>query len=71
MERPVATLKEYDVPAFINIIPFQKLDKDVFCWREVPDWEGLNLLPGEANIMFEGTLYRQIIYRSFVNTGHH
>ena len=41
-----ATYKHYAVP---------KLDKDVYLLAEIPDWEKLNLLPGEANIIFEGT----------------
>ena len=50
-----ATLKEYDVPATYKYYSVPKLDKDAFLLAEVADWEGLNLLPGEANIMFEGT----------------
>lgn len=59
----VATLKEYDVPAFYKYYSVPKLDKDAFLLAEVPDWEGLNLLPGEANIMFEGTY----IGKSFID----
>ncbi len=59
----VATLKEYDVPAFYKYYSVPKLDKDAFLLAEVPDWEGLNLLPGEANIIFEGTY----IGRSFID----
>ena len=29
--------------------------KDAYLLGEMPDWESLNLLPGEANIIFEGT----------------
>ncbi|MFN8252254.1 MAG: DUF4139 domain-containing protein [Ferruginibacter sp.] len=59
----VATLKEYDVPALYKYYAVPKLDKDAFLLAEVPDWEGLNLLPGEANIMFEGTY----IGKSFID----
>ncbi len=46
-EMPVNTLfKYYSVP---------KLDKDAYLLAEVADWEQLNLLPGEANIIFEET----------------
>lgn len=41
-----ATYKHYSVP---------KLDKDAYLMAEVADWSKLNLLPGEANIIFEGT----------------
>lgn len=58
-----ATLKEYDVPATYKYYSVPKLDKDAFLLAEVPDWEGLNLLPGEANIIFEGTY----IGKSFID----
>jgi uncharacterized protein (TIGR02231 family) len=38
--------KYYSVP---------RLDKDAYLLAEVSDWEKLNLLPGDANIIFEGT----------------
>lgn len=41
-----ATYKHYSVP---------KLDKDAYLLAEIADWGKLNLLPGEANIIFEGT----------------
>jgi uncharacterized protein (TIGR02231 family) len=31
------------------------LDKDVYLLAEIADWGKLNLMPGEANIIFEGT----------------
>jgi TonB-dependent SusC/RagA subfamily outer membrane receptor len=58
-----ATLKEYDVPAKYKYYAVPKLDKDAFLMAEVADWEGLNLLPGEANIIFEGTY----IGKSFID----
>jgi TonB-dependent SusC/RagA subfamily outer membrane receptor len=58
-----ATLKEYDIPATYKYYSVPKLDKDAFLLAEVPDWEGLNLLPGEANIIFEGTY----IGKSFID----
>ena len=58
-----ATLKEYDVAATYKYYSVPKLDKDAFLLAEVPDWEGLNLLPGEANIIFEGTY----IGKSFID----
>jgi TonB-dependent SusC/RagA subfamily outer membrane receptor len=50
-----ATLKEYNVGAFYKYYSVPKLDKDAYLLAEVPDWEKLNLLPGDANIIFEGT----------------
>jgi TonB-dependent SusC/RagA subfamily outer membrane receptor len=58
-----ATLKEYDVPAIYKYYAVPKLDKDAFLLAEVADWEGLNILPGEANIIFEGTY----IGKSFID----
>ncbi len=49
-----ATYKHYAVP---------KLDKDVYVLAEIADWEKLNLLPGAANIMVEGTY----IGKSFID----
>ena len=59
----IATLKEYEVPANYKYYAVPKLDKDAFLLAEVADWEGLNLLPGEANIIFEGTY----IGKSFID----
>jgi TonB-dependent SusC/RagA subfamily outer membrane receptor len=50
-----ATLKEYATDAFYKYYDIPKLDKDVYLLAEVPGWEKLNLLPGDANIIFEGT----------------
>lgn len=40
-----ATYKHYAVP---------KLDKDAFLMAEISEWESLDLLPGEANIIMDG-----------------
>ena len=50
-----AVLKEYEVPATYQFYSVPKLDKEVFLLAQIADWEKLNLLPGEANIIFEGT----------------
>jgi TonB-dependent SusC/RagA subfamily outer membrane receptor len=50
-----ATLKEYSVNALYKYYAVPKLDKDAYLLAEVPDWENLNLIPGDANIIFEGT----------------
>lgn len=58
-----AVLKEYEVPASYKFYSAPKLDKDVFFLAEIADWEKLNLLPGEANIIFENTY----IGKSFID----
>jgi TonB-dependent SusC/RagA subfamily outer membrane receptor len=50
-----ATLKEYSINALYKYYAVPKLDKDAYLLAEVPEWEKLNLLPGDANIIFEGT----------------
>jgi hypothetical protein len=50
-----ATLKEYAVKSGYQYYSVPRLDKDAYLLAEVADWEKLNLLPGDANIIFEGT----------------
>ena len=50
-----ATLKTFDMPATYSHIAVPKLDGDVYLVAKVAGWEKLNLLPGEANVVFEGT----------------
>ncbi|MCW3119202.1 MAG: mucoidy inhibitor MuiA family protein [Chitinophagaceae bacterium] len=50
-----ATLKEFTVAANYKYYAVPRLDKDAYLLAEVADWEKLNLLPGDANIIFEGT----------------
>jgi len=45
-----ATYKHYTTP---------KKDKDAFLYARTTGWEELNLLPGEANVFFEGTFVGQ------------
>lgn len=49
------SLKEYPVNTVFKYYAVPRLDKDAYLLGEVADWEVLNLLPGEANIIFEGT----------------
>lgn len=55
------TLKEYKHPASFKYYAVPKLDKDAFLLAEVNDFEKLNLVAGEANVIFEnmfvGTSY--------------
>ena len=50
-----AVLKTYQVPATYKHYAVPKLDKDAYIMAEIMDWEKLNLLPGEANVILEGT----------------
>jgi TonB-dependent SusC/RagA subfamily outer membrane receptor len=50
-----ATLREYSVGAYYKFYSVPRLDKDAYLLAEIADWENLNLLPGDANIIFEGT----------------
>jgi len=52
-EPHVVTLKEYVQPATFKYYAVPKLEKDAFLLAEVNDFEKLNLVPGEANIIFE------------------
>lgn len=53
------SLKEFEVPVTFNYYAVPKLDKDAFFVAEVTDFEKLNLIPGEANIIFENTFAGQ------------
>lgn len=59
----LATLKQEKMNAVYKYYAVPKLDKEVFLLAEISDWEKLNLLPGEANIIFEGTY----IGKSFID----
>lgn len=48
-------LKDFKIPAAYKYFSVPRLDKDAYLLGEIVDWEALNLLPGEANIIFEGT----------------
>lgn len=48
-------LKEYSVPVSYKYYSVPRLDKDAYLLGGVQDWAKLNLLPGDANIIFEGT----------------
>lgn len=49
------SLKEFQVNTLYKYYAVPKLDRDAYLLGELADWEKLNLLPGEANIIFEGT----------------
>ncbi|MBL7764986.1 MAG: DUF4139 domain-containing protein [Chitinophagaceae bacterium] len=49
------SMKEYELPAVYKYYSVPKMDKDAFLIAEIADWEQLNLIPGPANIIFDGT----------------
>lgn len=51
----IATLKNEKLQATYKHYAVPKLSKDVYLLAEVANWETMNFLPGEANIIFEGT----------------
>jgi len=54
----------HELPVSFKHFTVPKLDRDAFLLAEVTGWEDYKLLPGEANIYFEGTY----VGKSFINT---
>ncbi len=50
-----ATIATQEINSGYKHYAVPKLDKDAYLLAEIPDWAKLNLMPGEANIIFEGT----------------
>ncbi len=50
-----ATLQTLDVAAVYQHYAVPKQDEETYLLAKISDWEKLNLLPGEANIILEGT----------------
>jgi uncharacterized protein (TIGR02231 family) len=48
-------IRNYELKATYNYSTAPKLDRDAFLLAKATGWEELSLLPGEANIFFEGT----------------
>ena len=48
-------LQTLEVPASFTYFAVPKLSEDVYLLADIPDWEKLNLLKGEANIVLNGT----------------
>src|SRR5258705_7697428 len=59
-----AEIKRFDMPATYTYFAVPKLDKDAFLVARSTGWEELNLLPGQANVFFEGSFVGAI----FLNT---
>jgi hypothetical protein len=49
-------LKEYQLACTYQYFTAPRLDRGVYLLAQVRDWEKLNLLPGEADLIVEGTL---------------
>jgi uncharacterized protein (TIGR02231 family) len=56
-------IKEEDIKATYKHYAVPKLDKDAFLMAEISDWENLDLLPGQANIIMDG----KYIGKSFID----
>ena len=48
-------INSYELNAFYEYYAVPKLDADAYLTAKIVDWQELNLLPGEANLFFEGT----------------
>jgi uncharacterized protein (TIGR02231 family) len=48
-------VKNHSIPATYKHYTTPKRDKDAFLYARTTGWEDLNLLPGQANVFFEGT----------------
>ena len=49
------SIQSYELPAEYRYFAAPKLDKEAFLLAKITGWDKLNLLPGQANIFFEGT----------------
>ncbi|MEI7473123.1 MAG: DUF4139 domain-containing protein, partial [Chitinophagaceae bacterium] len=49
------TIKEEKINASLQNYAIPKLDKDAYLMAAISDWESLNLLPGNANIIMDNT----------------
>ncbi len=52
-------VKSHEVAATYKHYTTPKYDKDAFLYARTTGWEDLNLLPGQANVFFEGTYVGQ------------
>ena len=51
----VIKIDNYEVPATFNYFAVPVINENVFLTAKIGDWEKYNLLPGEANVYFEGS----------------
>ena len=54
------TVKTAELPAFYRHFAVPKLDDDAFLVGGITSWDTLNLLPGNAQIFFEGTYVTEV-----------
>ncbi len=59
------SLKEYSLPAQYKYYAVPRLEQDAFLMAEIVDYEQLNLMPGEANVIFEN----MYVGKSFIDPG--
>lgn len=48
-------INSYDLNAMFEYYSVPKLDESAYLTAKIIDWQDLNLLPGQANLFFEGT----------------
>jgi uncharacterized protein (TIGR02231 family) len=49
------TIKDEEISCFLKNYAVPRYDKDAYLLAEVADWQNLNLLPGETNIIMDDT----------------
>lgn len=54
-KQQIAPLQQTQIDAIYKYYAVPKMEKEAFLLAEVANWQTLNLLPGEANVIFEGT----------------
>lgn len=59
----LVAIQDYQLPATYSYYAVPKMDNDAFLTADISNWEDLKLLPGNANIFFEGSYVGQ----SYVN----
>ncbi len=64
-DRRVVELENNSLPALYEYFVVPKLNPDAFLVARVPDWQQYALLPGEANMFFEGTF----LGKTFIDPG--
>lgn len=57
-------IQNYELPASYLYYSAPKLDKDAFLIAQITKWDSYNILPGEANIYYEGTY----VGKTYINT---
>jgi uncharacterized protein (TIGR02231 family) len=64
-EQHQVRIQQYSLPAKYEYLAVPKMDNDAFLLAKVSGWEEYNLLPGQANLFFEGTY----VGKSFIDPG--